>query len=306
MTTLKNSVLVVAHDAGGAEILAHYVQQQLSPENCRFVIEGPAKKVFQRVLGQVNCCSLQQGLAQSDWCLCGTSWQSDLEWQAVKQAKRLGKHVVSFIDHWVNYPQRFIRNGERLLPDELWVGDQYAEAIARKTFTDIPICVVDNPYLKSITQEIKRHKKICVPNEDEKTSVLFISENISGHARLKYNDEHYFGYTEFEAIEFLLSNLDWLDSQIKTVLIRPHPSDSPDKYSDILKRYPNKVRMSRGETLLADIQSADWVTGCESMALVIALLAGKRVFSCIPLPRQCCLPYPEIISLWERVNKNAH
>jgi len=305
MSNKQSVCLLVAHDAGGAEILAHYVQQQLSPENCLFVIDGPAKKVFQRILGEVSCCSLQQGLAQADWCLCGTSWQSDLEWQAVKQAKLLGKRVVSFIDHWVNYQQRFIRKGELMLPDELWVGDQYAEEIARKIFLGTSICLVDNPYLKSIAQEIKQYKKECTHVDGVETTLLFLSENISGHAKLKYGDAHYFGYTEFEAIEFLLSNLELLDSQIKTVLIRPHPSDYPDKYADILKRYPDKVRMSQGETLLSDILSANWVAGCQSMALVAALLAEKIVFSCIPLPRKCCLPYPEIISLWERVNKNT-
>lgn len=297
MTKVINRVLIVAHDAGGAEILAHYVQQQLLLENCLFVIDGPAKKVFKRVLGELSCCSLQQGLAQADWCLCGTSWQSDLEWQALKQAKLLGKRVVSFIDHWINYQQRFIRSGELMLPDELWVGDYYAKEIAQKTFPDIPIYLVDNPYLKSIAREIKQLKTGFVQDEDAKTTLLFVSENISGHARLKYGDEHYFGYTEFEAIEFLLSNLDSLDSQIKTVLIRPHPSDYPDKYADILKRYPDKLRMSQGETLLSDIQGANWVAGCESMALVVALLAGKTVISCIPAAVPCHLPHQEIISL---------
>ncbi len=297
MSDKQSVCLLVSHDAGGAEILAHYVQQQLSLENCLFAIDGPAKKVFQRVLGEVICCSLQQGLAQADWCLCGTSWQSDLEWQAVKQAKLLGKRVVSFIDHWINYQQRFIRHGELLLPDELWVGDQYAEAIARNTFPATPICLVDNPYLKSIAREIKQYKKESAYDNEAEMTLLFVSENISGHAKLKYGDERYFGYTEFEAIEFLLSNLELLDSRIKKVVIRPHPSDYSGKYTDIIKRYPDKVEMSHGQTLLSDIQGANWIAGCESMALVVALLAGKTVISCIPAAVSCHLPHQEIICL---------
>ncbi len=68
--------------------------------------------------------------------LCGTSWQSDLEWRATELARRSGKRCVAYLDHWVNYRERFEREGELRLPDAIWVADLYADGgFAKKKFS---------------------------------------------------------------------------------------------------------------------------------------------------------------------------
>src|SRR6185295_16936876 len=114
-----STICIASHDAGGAEILACYVAQ--TGLRCRFALEGPALKVFERHLGRVAVEPLAAAIAGSDWCLFGTSWQSDLEWRAIEEANRAGKRVASFLDHWINYRERFVRDGVQHLPDELWV-----------------------------------------------------------------------------------------------------------------------------------------------------------------------------------------
>ena len=53
-------------------------------------------------------------------------------------------------------------------------------------------------------------------------------------------------------------------------------------------------------TLLEDILGSDTIIGCESMALVVAIMASKRVISIIPPEgRKCVLPHKEIIHLSE-------
>src|SRR5216684_1679442 len=121
-------VAIVSHDAGGAEILASYVSRH--DIVCRFVLEGQAVNVFKRRLGGVEICSLAQGLSACDEILCGTSWQSDLEWLAIQLAQRAGKPAIAFLDHWINYPERFIRKEVQHLPSELWVGDVETERLA--------------------------------------------------------------------------------------------------------------------------------------------------------------------------------
>ena len=113
---MKNSgiVVVVAHDAGGAEILASFVAQ--NSIDYRLVLEGPAVNVFKRRLGPVEIITLEEGIAAGDWCLCGTGWQSDLEWRAIELVQNAGKRVVSFLDHWLNYRERFVRNGIHISP----------------------------------------------------------------------------------------------------------------------------------------------------------------------------------------------
>jgi len=300
--TNKGLCLIVAHDAGGAEILVNYVQQQ--GLDCLFLLDGPAVKIFQKKIDNIELYTLEQGLEYAKWVLSATSWQSDIEWQAIKQAKLKNIPVVAFLDHWVNYRERFLRKNEEQLPDELWVGDCYAENIAKKCFPSIPIKQIENPYLQEIKKEIKALQSETQARVQKRT-LLFVSENISGHALQQYGKKDYFGYTEFDAFEFLMANLHIFNQNpIEKIIIRPHPSDPLDKYDLYEKQYFGLVFVSHSNTLLEDIVAADIVAGCESMALVVALLIAKKVISCIPIEQQCRLPHHEIISLKKILNKN--
>jgi len=138
----------------------------------------------------------------------------------------------------------------------------------------------------------------------EGKKVLFVSENISDHARLQYGDERYWGYTEFEAIEYFLENIQVLGDLVEKVVIRPHPSDISGKYDWLLDKYADIVQLSVGKPLIEEIVGADVVVGCESMALVIGLLAQKKVVSCIPPGGPVCrLPQVDILHFRELVGK---
>lgn len=268
-----STVCIASHDAGGAEVLACYVTQ--NGLRCRFALEGPALKVFERHLGRVAVEPLSAAIVRSDWCLFGTSWQSDLEWRAIDEAKRAGRRVVSFLDHWVNYPERFERGGVRHLPDEIWVGDEEAQALALGHFPDLAVKLVPNPYFAYVEREIARYS---FPHTGERA--LFVSENLSAHARLRFGDERYWGYTELDAIEYFLLRL--RDLGIERAVLRPHPSDPEGKYDHIVASHPRVAEVSNGKPLLEEIAQADLVAGCESVALVAALRAKKRVMCAIP------------------------
>ncbi|HEY8158145.1 MAG TPA: hypothetical protein VIF10_05510 [Methylobacter sp.] len=293
-------VAIVAHDAGGAEILASYVAQN----NIRYklVLEGPAINVFKRWFETVEICTSEEAISACDWCLCGTGWQSDLEWRAIPLAKNAQKRVVAFLDHWTNYPQRFVRNGIQHLPDELWVGDVDAERLARECFLGIPIQLVPNPYFIELKKGIADLEVSKGSDNGGDKKVLFVCDNISDHARLRYGNERYWGYTEFDAIEYFLGNIQVLSDYVESVVIRPHPSDNTGKYDWVLDKYPRTVKLSDGKPLIEEIVESDMIVGCESMALVIGILAKKKVVSCIPPGGPICrLPQNDIIHLRELV-----
>jgi len=295
-------VAIVAHDAGGAEILASYVAQ--NNVSCKLVLDGPAVNVFKRWFESVEICTLEEALSACDWCLCGTGWQSDLEWRAIEQAHHAQKLVVAFLDHWVNYLPRFVRNGVQHLPDELWVGDVDAERLAREHFPSIPVQLVANPYFIELKQKIAGLEMSKDSAHGGGKKVLFVSENISDHARLQYGDERYWGYTEFDAIEYFLENINVLGDPVERVVIRPHPSDISGKYDWLLDKYAGIVQLSGGKPLIEEIVGADVVVGCESMALVIGILAQKKVVSCIPPGGPVCrLPQVDILHFRELVGK---
>ena len=55
-------------------------------------------------------------------------------------------------------------------------------------------------------------------------------------------------------------------------------------------------------TLYDDIAKADWVVGCNSYALVIALKAKIKVASTLPPHApDCVLPFPDILKMKDKI-----
>tara|TARA_B100001250_G_C19808350_1_gene794504 strand:- start:1158 stop:1763 length:606 start_codon:yes stop_codon:yes gene_type:complete len=183
--------------------------------------------------------------------------------------------------------------GKLLLPDEIWVGDEIAERIAKNTFSSLPVILVPNPYFSDILQQL--NSSINLEKQKDKISVLYVCEPIREHAFLQYGDESYWGYSEEDALIFFLNNIFLISKRIKIIKIRPHPSEDAGKYNWASK-YSDLILFSDGnDSLIEEIFEADIIVGCESMAMVVGLLAEKRVISCIPPgSRECGLPHSEI------------
>lgn len=288
-------IAIISHDAGGAEILSSYARQQ--GIDFLYALEGPARNIFERKLGPIETVPLEEAIRQSASIICGTSWQSDIELSAIKLARSQGKRSIAFLDHWVNYHDRFVRADRLILPDEIWVGDAMAEAMANEIFPNLTVTLVENPYLHDIRQELVAIKTPRLPNPDH-ISILYVCEPVSEHALSRHGDAYFWGYVEEEALRYFLSNSYALGKPIERILIRPHPSERPEKYSWAQHEFKLHIEMGGTRTLLEEIAESDWVVGCESMAMVVALLAGKKVISCIPPGgRACVLPHTEIVSL---------
>ena len=281
------NIAIVSHDAGGAEIISSWALRQ-NAEFC-LVVEGPAVEIFLRKLGSLQNLQLETAIQQSDWVLCGSSWQSDLERRAISMCKSSGKKVVTFLDHWKNYRERFFFNKELILPDEIWVGDELAVEIAKSIFPSLPVVFIANPYFADLLEEMNSTTNL--EKEDGQIYVLYICEPIREHAYLQHGDEFFWGYTEEDALKFFLNNLSFLNEQIYKIKIRPHPSEKMSKYY-WAKEYSELIVFSDGNhSLIEEISEADIIVGCESMAMAIGLFANKRIISCIPAGgKECSLP----------------
>lgn len=279
-------VAVVAHDAGGAAILASYVEQE--GLDALFVLAGPAEKIFrERFQCEIHTVSLSEALAVCDWVLTGTGWQTDFEWQAIREGRAAGKHVVTFLDHWVNYQARFVRNSMTCYPDEIWVGDEYAAEIARKSLPGLAMRKVDNPYFSYFVSEVERMDNAASTEQLHGKKILFVTENINRD-----------GFHQDDAIRYFMSNLDSLRVEVDQILIRPHPSELAVKYSWVAGEFGGVVRVSDGASLEEEMALSDIVVGCSSMAMALAVFAGRRVISCIPDEKiPLTLPFKQIEQL---------
>jgi hypothetical protein len=294
--------LIVAHDAGGAEVVSSWVLRH--PEHhYDLLLDGPAVKIFERKLSNVTVRGLAEMtdlLDSADAVLTGTGWASRLEKDAIRAARDCGVPVFSYLDHWTSYPDRFLVDGELVLPDEVWVGDEHALTMAARTLPGAVVRLEPNQYFVDLRDEITHSTSGAAKRQASGWRILYICEPFSEHSMKEYGYPHFWGYTEFTALahfmELLLRAVP--PEQIEEIRLRPHPAEDPDKYDGLHRSYQGiPIRVSQGQSLVQDVVWADWVVGCESMALVVGVLAGKVVLSCIPPGgRPCPLPHPEILS----------
>ncbi len=284
-------VAIVSHDAGGAEILSSW----LNHADCRTsaVVAGPAVAIFRRKCPQAELLTLEEALAQCTWVLCGTGWQSGFERQAIALGRSLNKKTVAFLDHWVNYRARFEEAGRCVLPDEIWVGDKDAHRIARSLFPGTPVVLQANPYVEDLLVDIDRTN--AGKSRQKTANLLYVCEPVANHAFAQFGNERHWGYTEHDALRFFLANMAALRQPINSIVIRPHPSEQVDKYHWARDLVTLPLEFSGLKALRDEILESEVVVGCESMAMVVGLLAGKRVISTIPPGgRVCQLPHAGI------------
>lgn len=303
-------IAVVAHDAGGAEIVSGHIKRAGLHLKCRYSLQGPAVEIFSNKLGPINNEDVLEILPQCDCLFSATSWDSTHEYAAIKLAKALGIKTIVFLDHWVNYGQRFIRGGEEVLPEEVWISDMYGLEMARHAFGSkvSNIRMVENPYLIEANYLINQAaRKITIsPRIEVGHNALFLSEAISEHALKIYGDEYHWGYTQLDALKYLIKNINSLRFNIQAIRIRPHPSEDREKYLTILNMYPIKIELSAGSSLWDDIAWSNIVLGCNSMAMAASLGTKRRVVSVIPPQGGVCkLPHTEIESLASIVEKSG-
>ncbi len=287
ISNLKQPLVVVAYDAGGANQLIAMLQANDCVSGVRAYMEGPAKKVWQKLFPSHSLCeSLSDAIAGGRSLLSGTGWASDLEFAAIDKATRLGLYTVALLDHWTNYERRFIRQGRTVRPDEYWVVDHYASRIATKAFPREHVRQVRDYYLKAQVE------KITTPTDDERTLLYILEPARSSWGRDRPG--------EFQALDYLLENLPLmpLPKGIR-ILLRPHPSEVHGKYTEWLTEHADiNVALDNSPTLSDAISQAHWVAGCESYALVVALAAGRSVYCTLPpWAPDCRLPHEGMIQV---------
>ena len=292
---------IVSSDAGGAELLSSYVRR--NRQSFAYHLAGPAVKIFEKKIGIKENMEIDAVISQSKQIICGSSWKTDVEINAIKKAKKVGIRSIVFLDHWANYSERFTRNKEMTLPDEFWVGDPMAKRIAKNVFPSSHVRLVENPYMLDLKKELK-----SLLNQRENTngdsSILYVCEPTGEHALQQHGDSHHWGYTELEALRYFLQNIHCLGVQINRVVIRPHPSETYTKYQWVEKEFELPIERGGVASLSEDIVEANIVVGCQTMAMVVGLLAKKRVVSSIPpWGKKCNLPHKEIEHLQTLVSE---
>ena len=301
MITKLPNICIVSHDAGGAELISSYVKRKID-NIYLYVLSGPAVKIFERKLGFLKVSELELAIKRSELIICGTSWESNIDMKAITLSKKYGKKVISFLDHWVNYQGRFFYKKKKIFPDEIWVMDEYAKTIANQQLKSVTIKKKKNYYFQDLKIELNKTKKIL---KKKYKSILFLSEPITKKDFvISDGNKYFFDYDIKDAFNYFIDNIHLISNQVDNILIRVHPSETSNKWRWAEK---NKLvrQLDRKESLIKHIVNSDVIVGCETMAMVVGLLAKKRVVSVIPPGgKKCSLPHKEIEHLQNLRKKN--
>ncbi len=290
---------IVAHDAGAANhIIAWLKTGLLDTTTSNFCLDGPAASICRKNFTDFDNLPLEAALKDVSLLISGTGWASALEHDARALASTQPIKTVAVLDHWTNYRTRFNRQDIEVLPDEVWVVDDYAYDIAQKILPDIKIVLQRNDYIALQKQEIEAFGQTV----SSTTRVLFLMEPI----RQPWNNNPCPG--ELQALDFFVNRIDdlQLGNNIK-IIIKPHPSDPAGKYEKPVQSHAGHNIEIDYHTSLAELLAwSDVVTGCQTYAMAVALAAGKKVISALPPDAPpCLLPHKDILHLSKLVTQNA-
>ena len=126
-------IALINNDAGGAEFIGRYALKQ--KEDFCIAAKGPAKKYFLNYLKK-KIINANKAIKKSDWVLCSTGTSSNYE-KCDAKCKKTGKKLIAYIDHWVEYKKRFLKDNKLIRPDEIWVSDKYAFLKQKKIISRI-------------------------------------------------------------------------------------------------------------------------------------------------------------------------
>ena len=298
---MRPTVLIVSHDAGGAEVVAAWCADNRVRFNLRFALAGPAIHIFGRELGDVKCCGIEEmGRITGDgFVLTGTSMESDHERKAIAMACGQRIRCISCLDHWDLYKERFGAGDDwaDALPDEIWVGDEYAMEYARRSgFPMEKVSLVPNPHFERLRGLAGTAPFSNVP---EPGTFLYLTEPLRLKLEATFGSEASAYDDEIDNLARCLECAALHSHNISRFTLRVHPKENHTKYQTLVASFQDRLPLvfSKG-SLLDDMAVHSTAMGMETMGLVVGLLLGRKAVSCITGKSwEISLPHREIIRL---------
>ena len=297
----ERTVAIVAHDAGAARLLFSW----LEPLNRQLNIcaMGPAQTIAQKERPNTKIWSDPRSCIKGcKLLISGTGWASSLEHEARLIASKQNIPSIAVLDHWVNYQERFVRNGYLQLPDNLWVSDKEAKQIASSLFPDIPITQLPNRWMDNLIGKVNTYRDAFKKRTplDPARNLLYLTEPTRNRETGEQTHE------ELDYLEHWISQLPsliskgWIDANQADIKIRVHPSEPLKQYNDWIKSYkgPWSISVDEEASLEKSLAQTDLTFGHETQALVAAIRCGIKAISCHPPNKEPGrLPHKDIIRL---------
>ena len=201
-----------------------------------------------------------------DLIITGTGWMSQLEVNAIKEAKSRKIPCVTVLDHWVNYLERF-GTDENSKPQILAVTNSLALQMAQDRFPNNVVWLLPDFQIESYRETIKSVAKV-------QTSVLILLEPTSTPDSIFAIDDELIKNLVETAISVKRAR------GLSRIVIRPHPSQVSDPaIAHKLSVFPEELEISTRTSLVEDLEVSEVVLGLSSYALYISAMCGIDTYS---------------------------
>jgi ribosomal-protein-alanine N-acetyltransferase len=250
---------VVAYDSGGAEQISWLLRNL--PHKTWIFSDGPAKRIFESSQISFNRVKTLNDAIRCDLVITGSGWMSDLEVSAIREARFRNTPSITVLDHWVNYLERFgVDEADK--PQILAVTNSRALQIAQEKFPDKVVWSLPD-------FQIMSYKEAMNSAVSHRNCVLILLEPTSTLSPKFMIDK--------EAIRKLIRSAILMkkDRGLRTVLVRPHPSQIGDStFLQNLDEFKEEIKISQSKTLLEDLEVSEVVIGFSTYALYISTMCG--------------------------------
>lgn len=255
---------IVAHDAGGANILNALIKR-FNNINFYLLIDGPAVKIFDS--NNVHFVDDESVFFERvNFVLLGTG-STSFEKRALRRAKEIGCETAVLLDHFVNFKSRFIYENQIIFPDHCFVCDEYSYEIAKRELAPYKSIYVCENYLVS-----NMRLEIGSADIHENNNVLYVLENINENW-----DEKLLPWEV--AFKNFYNNF-YLHKNFNSIIARPHPKDDPEIYRN-LNSY-DEVIFDYDSSPIGSLKTVSTVVGVESYLLNLAHHCGYGVYTSLP------------------------
>lgn len=283
----SRNILSGFSDAAGAKAVLGFLSTSELEASSITLISDRKHRFYEMFNFVVHDCCIrtnEEWLANKDLLICGTSYPPGLELDLIDTARHLNIESVSIVDHWTNFYSRYDRNGRLVLPDTIYVIDERAKQLA--VDSGLPsniIKVAGNPYHKYL--ELWKPKKnraeylADLGLRDSDRYVVYAPEPLS-----IYGLKSKYGFDEFDALKFINSSLELLNSIDFTLVVKAHPNHPDWFYEKIYEILKHKKTICVTECDFEGlVLHSSAVMGLFSNALIEANIIGAQTIR--PLPQ---------------------
>ena len=225
---IKKKIILFSNDPGGAQVLSSYFFFHKN-KNIYLCSSRSTEKFFKEKKIKFKKISFKKALDIGSEFYTSTSWKSNIEVKAIKELIYRKKKVITFLDGWENYKERFKYKKKYYFPTEIWNFDDLANKYCKKIFPkNIKLKNKKNFFIKYAIKKISRNKK----SKNYKKNCLFLTEPLTETYKKMYKKLP--PYSELKAFAFFLKKIARL-KKIENITLKIHPNDKIEKYKNCKK-----------------------------------------------------------------------